>query len=511
MTPDEFVYYFELDDLEPLHEEGPGLAGVPPRCSLDDMADTCEPMFRVETSEPDSRPPVEERRVSRTPWTAGHSDQSRRSRRGAPTESEDGEGEKIGDPGVLLPTSEPNEADLDRPSSRADEYRHQPSVTVAGRNSYVPRRARNGRVASPSQYAEDRDAPDAEVARSPAWGQRDLISVHALGQFTFCNRAGVYAAEHGEESDPEEFEPRLDFLPNFDLERIEEQLSKMLQALWGLLILTLVFAAAMVGGVAVHSRRVFYPALAGCLVCLVCLPRNVRANWILIRRRSAARRARASEPEPTFQRIEPVNWWSMLKAGFEPVSYRRQMRHPVLPLEGNPWRVLERASLRIPVILSGGRRLGDAKHSIYPKHALRLAAYAVLLEATEHVHVPYGVIFPANSHLGLAVPLEDALRDRVATEVRRARDLLSRSQAGESDPRPPHERQHCTSCPHGVPQPISDSEIVRSRQLGERLLILEDRHDRRFHCPCGDRFGSAPPHVRIIELGLRASVGQCQG
>ena len=36
-----------------------------------------------------------------------------------------------------------------------------------------------------------------------------------------------------------------------------------------------------------------------------------------------AHRAEARAPEPNITRIERVNWWSMLRAGFEPISYER--------------------------------------------------------------------------------------------------------------------------------------------------------------------------------------------
>jgi hypothetical protein len=37
---------------------------------------------------------------------------------------------------------------------------------------------------------------------------------------------------------------------------------------------------------------------------------------------------------------------------------------------------------------------------------------------------------------------------------------------------------------------------------GKRLLLLEQVDGRRFHCTCGDRFGSAPPHKKSLRLAL---------
>ena len=67
-----------------------------------------------------------------------------------------------------------------------------------------------------------------EIARSRV---RTLLSVHALGQYVFCVRSAILAAERGDERDIDEPPPRLTFLPNFDLERIEEMLSANLRQL----------------------------------------------------------------------------------------------------------------------------------------------------------------------------------------------------------------------------------------------------------------------------------------
>jgi hypothetical protein len=332
------------------------------------------------------------------------------------------------------------------------------------------------------------------------------MSVHILGQFAFCGRAGIYSAENGDETDLDEPLPQWGYLPNFDLERIEEQLAKLLRQVWMLLGLVVIFILGMAGGVALQDRRIFYPALVGAAVCLMSLYGTGCMVVTLLWRRAAARRAQACEPLLTIDRIEPANWWSLLKAGFEPVAYQRQFRHPSLPIEGAPWRVLERGSLRIPVIKSGASKLGDAKHPIYPKHEIRLAAYAILLEATEHVQVPYGLIFPADSHRGLAVPITPSSRAQVAEHLERASDLLARSQRGESDPRLPQDRNRCATCRLGEPVPLTEAEIRSARKGRTRLLVLKDPGDRTFHCACGDRFGSAPPHRRAIELGLTSTV-----
>ena len=353
--------------------------------------------------------------------------------------------------------------------------------------------------------SEESAPAEAEPKSAEPTENTRLLSVHAIGQYVFCPRSAVLALETGDQTDIDEPPPRLDFLPNFDLERIEEELSKQLRRLWPLLLLTLAAIAPMVVGVWRQERLVFYPALAIFLTCALGVFAVSQAILVLAARRRAALRAQAREPSPHIEQVEPVNWWCMLKARFDPISYGRPVRHPLLPLEGNPWRVLERASMRIPVVRSGGDKLGPKPNQVYEKHTLRLAAYAALLETTKHVESPYGLVFPVDSHVGLAVPLPKRKKEAVAELVEQLRQTLRQSQAGQSEPRPPKNDKLCANCPHGRPVPITETEAKKLRAAGS-LLVFEDPREKMFHCVCGDRFGSAPPHTTSVRRGLVARV-----
>ena len=328
------------------------------------------------------------------------------------------------------------------------------------------------------------------------------MSVHALGQFVYCPRSAILAAELGDETDIDEPPPRLDYLPNFDLERIEEWLSKYIRRLLLALFLAAGLTLLMIAGLVEANRLLFYPAFAVFVPCLMWLMHLAGAVLQLGLRRRAALRAELREPDPRIEGITVVNWWSMLKAGFEPVSYERPFRHPELPLEGNPWRVLERGSLRIPVVRSGSDRLGERNNHVFPKHQIRLAAYAVLLETMGHVEVPYGLIFPADSVTGLAIPITRSLQEEATRRLDHFLQILLRSQNGESEPNPPRDRRRCEKCRHGEPTPITPDAIKQARKAGTPLLVLQQPGGRGYHCLCGDRFGSAPPHGRSIKLGL---------
>ncbi len=192
-------------------------------------------------------------------------------------------------------------------------------------------------------------------------------------------------------------------------------------------------------------------------------------------RRRAAMKAEARQLDPQVTGIQSVNWWSMLKASFEPVNYKRPFRHPELPLEGCPWRVLERGSIRIPVIRSGIDKLGLSPGELYPKHLIRLTAHALLPESTGQHEVPFGLVFPSNSPKGLAVRITPARREKTIRSVEEFADKLRNSQQHHVEPRPPANGNRCARCVHGAPETISIAEVESTRISGAALLVLHHR------------------------------------
>lgn len=104
-------------------------------------------------------------------------------------------------------------------------------------------------------------------------------------------------------------------------------------------------------------------------------------------------------------------------------QFNSPLRHPELPLEGNPWRVLQYGNLRIPVILSGTSKLGPKPGSVFPRYQLRLAAYALQLSVADHIRAPYGLVFPANSAQGLAIPLDQGLLEQAIRFIHRVHSV----------------------------------------------------------------------------------------
>lgn len=335
---------------------------------------------------------------------------------------------------------------------------------------------------------------------------RRLLSVHALGQYVFCVRSAILAAETGDQRDIDDPLSRFTYLPNFDRERIEEMLSAKITQLAFFLLYGVCLAVLMKMGLAEQNRWVFYPSLIAFLG-LACWSLDILVRiFDLALRRRAAIRAEAREPEPTITEIEPVNWWSMLAAGFEPARCQQPFQHPELPLEGAPWRVFERDSRRIPVIKSGSHQLGVRRGELFPKHQVRLVAYALLLEATSHIEVPYGLVFPVDSPHGLAFPITDELRGRCLNLLAEFDQTLVHSQQQDSQPTLPENRNRCSGCDYGKPIPTTPKEIDNDLKAGRQLVVLQSQEGNLYRCQCADRFGSAPPHVTTIRKRLTAVV-----
>ena len=334
---------------------------------------------------------------------------------------------------------------------------------------------------------------------------RQLLSVHALGQYVFCHRSAILAVERGDQQDVDEPLPRLTYLPNFDRERIEELLKRRLGELGLSTLLSVSMICLILAGTLGQNKGLVYPALFALIACLMWFSSLTVTIFQLAIRRQAAIRAEAREPDPQIIEIQKVSWWAMLKAGFEPVNYLRPFQHPELPLEGCPWRVLERDSVRIPVIRSGGDKLGSRKGQLYGKHQIRLVAYALLLEAIGY-EVPYGLVFPRDSAVGLAMPITGQLRAQTRHTLQEFVRKLRESQQRHIEPNVPENRQRCAHCPHGQPKAIRAHEIEHARKSGNRVVVLLNASNRAFHCDCGDRFGTVPPHDDSIRLGLRPAL-----
>ena len=334
-----------------------------------------------------------------------------------------------------------------------------------------------------------------------------MLSVHALGQYVFCPRAAILAAECGDQREFDEPLPRLTYLPNFDLALIEEALSRKFKQFSLSVVMIVALAVSMRISMDDETWERFYLAAGMLFLAVYWDVHLVRDIVVLSLRRASAIHAKPKEPIGTFTGIRPINWWSMLQAGFESISYQQPIQHPDLPLEGRPWRVLHKDSLRIPVIRTSGKRLGEGKNQLFPKLQVRLVAYAMLLEADDFHKVPYGLVFPIDSPHGLAFAITDDHRHRAKKLLAEFAQTLADSKTKNLQPNLPANRNRCSNCDYGKPSETSLRNVAAGRKAGEHLVILQSRSGRLFHCQCANRFGSAPPHRDSVRIGLTAILG----
>ena len=292
------------------------------------------------------------------------------------------------------------------------------------------------------------------------------VRVRTLGEFVFCPRAGLLShASANEEDEPTDGRMNLNFLPDYSLTLIEEQLAVQLRRLarW---------AAWAAGGlflVVVAASNDLPPAvpLALAVPTVLCVWKSLQALSAVVTlgdRRREALAATPAEPPADLADDTPVRWWELLKAGFESVPYLEPLFDGELALAGKPWRVLKKGSLRIPVVRLPADNYHAGRYWVYEQHRVRLAAYAVLLAACEGGQTPYAVVLFGGSYDGVAVPvLPAAAVIAKLDELRRGLDL---ERMGITAPLPGNPNV-CSGCPFGRPRVVAaggfERQIARTK------------------------------------------------
>jgi hypothetical protein len=295
------------------------------------------------------------------------------------------------------------------------------------------------------------------------------IGVHTLTEFIFCPRAGLIQHEREDlENDEEPDTPRLSYLADWNEIEIERNLKQLINRLWfwmGIFIIVgLVFLFF-------HGPWVF-TAVIGELIVFKFLISNLINVIKLTKRLNKARCAPPNEPPDELKTDYEVNWWSLLKVGYESIRYKESLRDPAWRLAGKPWRVLRKGDKRIPVF-----RMRSGEQRVYPQHRARMAAYCHLIEQSEGAKSPYGVIIYPKSYDGIAIANAPSARKIFHDGLRNARSLIIES--NNCDPPRPYQKL-CLNCPCG--KPFFDGTEYSS--------------------DCGNRFKWVPPHSKSIEKGL---------
>lgn len=327
------------------------------------------------------------------------------------------------------------------------------------------------------------------------------IGVHVLAEFVFCPRAGLIALEEKRVDLGEDLEraPRLDYLPEFEVEMIEAELQRVWSGIWLHLTWTLPVVLALgIAGFLFDLRLWLIIILLGSWI-FQRLRHRFGQVVVLSRRLRAANEAVPNQPGPDSSEQQPVNWWSLLKAGFTSVEYEDPHEDAGRRIVGRPIRVLHYDSLRIPVF-----RKRSGKESMGPQHAARMAAYCHLVETAEGGSAPYGIILFGSGYDGVTILNTDENREAFENALLRVRRMMEAVPIEGAPPEVPPRMTGCTGCHLGRPR-VYRKGITDTVLDGRRLPPYRTRgKDRRlYHSKCGDRFRWVPPHERADEKGLR--------
>ena len=329
---------------------------------------------------------------------------------------------------------------------------------------------------------------DRNVAAIPEAGTDDpTVSATTLAEYTFCPRAGILTHENSY-SDPEEEIPSLSLLPWYEKDAIEEAYGRSVYELFWLLV-------AFVVGLVVLSILPL-PKLAYLLLMFVGatawlhFTKNALVSWReLGKRRLSIRIAVQCDPNPNKLVPQPVDWFGLLLAGYEVRRPEDVLRDEKRKLVGKPRRILQKGGMSIPV-----HRINKTDGKILPQHVVRVIAHCHLVEATEGTHCPFAIILFGNTYKGITVPNTVGNREHFYKVLKRVRDMINDSKAGERQPPAPAVSSICRECPHGRPRPASEGDkTMRYNEPLDPYLLVNGR-GTLFHCDCGDRFRWKPEH-----------------
>lgn len=311
------------------------------------------------------------------------------------------------------------------------------------------------------------------TSRMVARGNDPWISVSLLSEHLYCPRAGVIQHELPEENFEDKF--RLFHLGRrrrtfYDLRQIGRALKRCI----GFFVVFVVAAIAsyIFGDLKYEAAaKQFGPhppltpemwipvliALALMLPALFCLVRFIE---IFLLNYIPARLAGSGVPDPLHQESQQVKWWKFINAGFRLVNPQDQYRDEQWHLVGNPWRILVKGDLRIPVFRRRPSH-GTSGAQLYRQHYGRMAAYCHLIEKCEGAWSPYGIVLQADSYKAQTVPYQPGSRKVFHDGLVDARQTLKL--LPQRAPAVPSNTQVCLLCPHSRRDPLSGYSVCGQR------------------------------------------------
>jgi hypothetical protein len=314
------------------------------------------------------------------------------------------------------------------------------------------------------------------------------IRVSALGEFVFCQRAGLIARESVDDDADEELiglGPKLGSFWDYSERRFNDEIVLTYRWLrfWVALTIPSLFLTILLGRFISPLAAAVGAIPLGFVFTQAGTALNVMFGLIVHRR--MLRRAPEDLSVLGRTEISTVNWWSLRKASFDCWKPEGPYFDPKDELSGKPWRVLmQGARIRIPVI-----RKHRGQSQCQPQHLVRLIAYCHLLEVCEGSEAPFGVLMFRDSYDCVIVPNTVEYRRQLQTALQGFRRLLCLTQREKLLPGAPMDRR-CYGCHLGEPK-------LYVPQMSETILdgiVWSPFVSGDSHSICGDRFGWIPPH-----------------
>lgn len=340
------------------------------------------------------------------------------------------------------------------------------------------------------------DGSPKEVDTAARATDRPPVSVHVLSQFVYCQRAGLIAYQ--QQRDEQEWaDPNITYRPCYDLAELEASLNHILNRLWvrlGLLAIAISVTVGLAIGFDV-LLALFWSILL--IPATILVSSHVNAALELVRTRKLIQTITPQEFDPAVTENQSVNWWALLRAGFEPTTPKAPLFDEELNLSGRPWRYLRHGDVLIPVI-----RLEplDAEREIklYRQHYVRIAAYCHLLEACVGGSSPYGVILWKDRYQGVAISHSQVIQDAFQDELRKSRENIRAFHGTGFEPPAPERRKICFNCPTGQPRP-NEQVDYDPPTIYPRVSSYDGR---LYRSPCGDHYSWVPPHEEAFAREL---------
>lgn len=329
------------------------------------------------------------------------------------------------------------------------------------------------------------DTPSSEIPE-PGSNKR-WIKVRSLGEFVFCRRAGQLSVESDvADTGDEPLAPRLDYMPHYELREIRDELHRIhllitKVVLWGTLF-SLIWLAIFWHW---YFRQAVLVVGVFVMIQLPVVVRLLRDYFSLCYRLFCAQIALITPLDLNNPVNQAVTWFGLIKAGYESIELRDELRDHDLKLAGKPFRILQHGSFRIPVI-----RLASNRPQLYPNHHVRLAAYGYLIETCEHARAPFGILLFGNSDQALAVPITPESKrtfQRALSELRKQLHAVAQQGQTVAAPTTP---ERCLNCPFarlrryvpGQSESCFGGIVIPANTIRHYLL------GPKMHCDCGDRF-----------------------